>query len=346
MSGAKETGKPLRVGFIGYGYWGPNLVRNFAELDEAEVVAVSDSVEGNLKKAAARHPQAKTTADYREILSDPSVEAVVIATPVGTHAPIALDTLRAGKHVLITKPITSTSAEADSLIAEAEKRKLVLMVDHTFVYMGAVQKVRDIVKSGDLGELYYFDSVRVNLGLYQADVSVLWDLAVHDLSIIDAWIGRKPRAVSCISVAHLAGHPPDVAYLTLLYDDNLIVHVHVNWLSPVKVRRILVGGSKKMIVFDDLDPVEKIKVYDRGVTERSDLVGTGAIPLAYRRTGDVWMPQFDLTEALRVEAKHFISCVREGAKPITDAHSARQIVRIIEAAELSAKEGGRSVPLN
>ena len=345
MSASKNANAPLRVGFIGYGYWGPNLVRNFAELDEAEVVAVSDSVEGNLKKALSRHPNARMTPDYHEILADPSVEAVVIATPVATHAPIAMDALRAGKHVLITKPITATSAEADALIAEAEKRGLVLMVDHTFVFMGAVQKVRDIVTSGELGELYYFDSVRVNLGLYQNDVSVLWDLAVHDLSIIDAWIGRKPKAVSCISVAHLAKRPADVAYLTLLYDDNLIVHVHVNWLSPVKVRRILVGGSKKMIVFDDLDPVEKIKVYDRGVTERSDLVGTGAIPIAYRRTGDVWMPQFDLTEALRVEAKHFISCVRAGSKPLTDAHSARQIVRIIEAAELSAKEGGRSVPL-
>jgi predicted dehydrogenase len=297
-----------------------------------------------LKKASIRHPGARTSTDYRDVLSDPDVKAVVIATPVDTHATIALDALNAGKHVLVTKPITSTSAEAERIIKEAEKRGLVLMVDHTFVYMGAVQKVREIVRRGDLGDLYYFDSVRVNLGLYQRDVSVLWDLAVHDLSIIDAWIDRTPRAVSCITADHLPGHPADIAYLTLLYDDNLIVHIHVNWLSPVKVRRILLGGSKKMIVFDDLDPVEKIKVYDRGVTPRQDLVSGGLIPLAYRRTGDVWMPEFDLTEALRVEAKHFIRCVHGEEQPRTDAVSAQRIVKIIETAEQSARDGGRAIP--
>lgn len=342
---AKKIDGRIRLGFIGYGYWGPNLVRNFAELDEADVVAISDSVPANLKKAALRHPAAAMKEDYHEILADASIDAVVIATPVATHAAIAMDALRAGKHVLVTKPITSTSSEADALIAEAAKRKLTILVDHTFVYMGAVQKVREIVKSGDLGDLFYLDSVRVNLGLYQRDVSVLWDLAVHDLSIIDAWIGRAPKAVSCVSVEHLRGHPADVAYLTLLYDDSLVVHVHVNWLSPVKVRRILLGGSKKMIVFDDLDPVEKIKVYDRGVTHREDMVGGSLIPLAYRRTGDVWMPQFDLTEALSLEARHFVNCVRGKEEPRTDAASACNIVRIIEAAEESARQGGCSVPL-
>jgi predicted dehydrogenase len=335
----------IRVAIVGFGYWGPNLTRNFNELDGVEVAAICDTRPEALKTARARYPGALCTLTFDDIIADPAIDAVVIATPVHTHAPLAIDALRSGKHVLVTKPLASSVADAERIVEEAQRQKRVLLVDHTFVYMGAVRKVRDIIASGELGELYYFDSVRVNLGLYQHDVSVVWDLAVHDLSIIASWIPQQPKSLSCIGGKHLPGHPEDVAYLTLLYDDNLIAHMHVNWLSPVKVRRTLVGGSKKMILFDDLDPVEKIRVYDRGVTRRSDLVGSGLIPVAYRRTGDVWMPQFDLTEALRVEAAHFVECIEGRAEPQTDGVAGARVVRLLEAAEESMRRCGQLMPL-
>lgn len=335
----------IRVAVVGYGYWGPNLARNFAETPGAELVAVCDTRASNLDSVRTRFPFAKCTTDFDEVCADPGINAVVIATPVSTHAPLALKALRAGKHVLVTKPIAATSADARAMVEEAEKLGLVLLVDHTFVYMGAVQRVGSLVRSGELGDLFYFDSVRVNLGLYQRDVSVLWDLAVHDLSIIGSWVDAEPRAVSCIASGHVKGHPQDVAYLTLLYDDDFIAHVNVNWLSPVKIRRTLLAGTKKMVVFDDLDPVEKIKVYDRGITHKPELVGTDLVPLAYRRTGDIWMPQFDLTEALRVEAEHFVRCVTEGERPLSDGRSGLRVVQILEAAEKSILDGGRAVPL-
>jgi predicted dehydrogenase len=335
----------LSVGVVGYGYWGPNLVRNFSETPGARVGAVCDTRPQVLEQVRQRFPLVKTTTDYAEMLADPQLDAIVIATPVSTHHALAMDALRAGKHVLVSKPLARSSTEAREIVEEAERRGLVLLVDHTFAYMGAVSKVRELVEAGELGDLYYFDSVRVNLGLYQHDVNVMWDLAVHDLSIAQAWIPQRPHAVSCVSVGHVEGHPEDIAYLTLFYENNLVAHVHVNWLSPVKVRRTLLGGSRKMVLFDDLDPVEKIKVYDRGVTHREDLVGSGLVPLAYRRQGDVWSPQVDLTEALRVEAEHFVRCVTEGETPRTGGRTALELVEILEAAELSAREQGRVVRL-
>lgn len=335
----------VRVGVVGYGYWGPNLVRNFAEMNGVEVAAVCDTNPDVLGQLAKRFPAVARTTDYQALLRNPAIDAVVIATPVSTHADLAMGALEAGKHVLVSKPLAANSRDARRVVEEAERRRLVLLVDHTFVYMGAVQKVGELVEAGHLGDLYYFDSVRVNLGLYQHDVSVIWDLAVHDLSIIGSWIPRRPRAVSCLAVGHVESHPEDVAYLTLLYEHSLIAHIHVNWLSPVKIRRTLLGGSKKMVVFDDLDPVEKIKVYDRGITRKSDLVGSELIPIAYRRTGDVWIPQFDMTEALRTEAEHFIRCITEGEAPRTGGRSALQVVEILEAAECSMRQLGRAVPL-
>lgn len=335
----------MRIAIVGYGYWGPNLVRNFSETKGAEVAAVCDLRPKVLEQVRTRYPKVDVTTNYDDVLRDSSIDAVAIATPVGTHADLAIKALQANKHVLVEKPLSGNSVDARRVVDEAKQRNRVLMVDHTFVYMGAVQKIRQLVASGELGDMLYFDSVRVNLGLYQPDVSVIWDLAVHDLSILQCWIPRTPRAVSCVGVAHLEGHPVDVAYLTLFYDDNLIAHVHVNWLSPVKVRRTLLGGSKKMIVFDDLDPMEKIRVYDRGVTKQEDLIGSGQIPIAYRRTGDVWMPQFDMTEALRVEAAHFVKCVTEGEKPMTNGEVALQIVEILETAEKSMRQQGQAIPL-
>ena len=335
----------IRMAIVGYGYWGPNLVRNFSETKGAEVAVVCDLRPKVLEQVRTRYPQVRVTTNYEDVLNDDRIDAVALATPVATHASLAIGALQAGKHVLVEKPLAGNWVDARRVVEEAVRHKRVLMVDHTFVYMGAVQKIRQLVASGELGDMLYFDSVRVNLGLYQSDVSVIWDLAVHDLSILQCWIPRTPRAVSCVGVAHLEGHPVDVAYLTLFYEDNLIAHVHVNWLSPVKVRRTLLGGSKKMIVFDDLDPVEKIRVYDRGITKQEDLIGSGQIPIAYRRTGDVWMPQFDMTEALKVEAAHFVKCVTDGERPLTGGEAALQIVEILETAEESMRRQGQALPL-
>ena len=251
---------------IGYGYWGPNLVRNFAETAGARVGFVTDMRAERLSQVSARYPATKVSTDYRDLINDPSVDAVAIATPVSSHFDLAMEALRAGKHVLVEKPMTSTSQQAMALIDEAETRGLVLMVDHTFVYTNAVAKMRELTQAGDLGEIYYYDSVRINLGLFQHDVNVLWDLAVHDLSIMDFVLAQSPIAVSATGLAHVPGQPENIAYMTMFFDGRLIAHVHVNWLAPVKVRRTLLGGSRRMIVFDDLEASEKIKVYDRGIS--------------------------------------------------------------------------------
>lgn len=256
----------LGIGVIGYGYWGPNLVRNFAEAEGARVVAVSDLAPAKLASAARRHPGVETFADFRDLLRDPRVDAVVVATPVASHYPLGLAVLQAGKHLLLEKPMTETSDQAQRLIDEALRRRLVLMVDHTFVYAGAVRKIRELVGEGQLGTIYYYDSTRVNLGLFQHDINVIWDLAVHDLSIMDHVLDHRPLAVSANGACHVAGRPENMAYVTLFCEGNLIAHINVNWLAPVKVRKTLIGGSRRMIVFDDLEPSEKVKVYDKGVT--------------------------------------------------------------------------------
>ncbi len=334
-----------RIAVVGYGYWGPNIVRNFFEADGAELAAVCDLRPACLGQVKKRFPQVHTTTSFDEILDDATIDAVAVITPVSTHAELSIRALEAGKHVLVTKPICDSSEDALRVVETAEATGRVLLVDHTFVYMGAVQKVRDLVEAGELGELYYYDSSRVNLGLVQPDVNVLWDLAVHDLSILGHWVDERPVAVSCAGSRHLEGHPEDVAFLTLFYESNFIAHIHVNWLSPVKVRRTLLGGDRKMVVFDDLDPVEKIKLYDRGVTRREDMVGSGQIPIAYRRTGDIWMPQFDMTEALKREADHFIRCITEGEEPRTTGRQALEIIRILEAAEESIRMHGSPVDI-
>ncbi|MBA3657539.1 MAG: Gfo/Idh/MocA family oxidoreductase [Gemmatimonadaceae bacterium] len=335
----------VRIAVVGFGYWGPNLARNFAETDGALLTAVCDAREDVLARAQKRYPGISVFKTFSELLEADVADAIVIATPTSSHAKLAIQAFEAGKHVLVTKPISSTAEEARQMIAAAAKAKRVLLVDHTFVYTGAVQKVRELVEDGSLGDLYYYDSVRINLGLYQHDVSVVWDLAVHDLSILTTWVPKRPRAVSCIAVGHVKGSPHDVGYLTLLYDDSFIAHVTVNWLSPVKVRRMLLGGTKKMVLFDDLDPEEKVKVYDRGITPIETVPGSGVIPVAYRRTGDIWSPQLDITEALRGEAEHFVRCITKGEKPRTDGASGLQVVEILETAEESLRQNGKAVEL-
>jgi predicted dehydrogenase len=335
---------PIRVGVIGYGYWGPNVVRNFAEVTGAQVWAVSDMSQERLALAHARYPSVTTTTDCHALIEDPAIDAIVIITPVSTHYPLALEALRAGKHVLVTKPMATTSEEAAELIEEADRRRRILLVDHTFIYTGAVRRIKELVDSGALGRLYYYDSVRVNLGLFQHDVNVLWDLAVHDLAIMDYILGAQPHSVAATGAAHIPGHPVNMAYLTCLFDNELIAHHHVNWLAPVKVRRTLVCGDRQMIVYDDLEPSEKVKVYDKGVTLSSSPERVYESLIGYR-TGDMWAPKLSLTEGLRVEAQHFLECIRTGRQPLTDGQSALRVIRILEAAVQSLQQGGRPIEL-
>lgn len=337
--------KNINIGVIGYGYWGPNLVRNFVETPGAQVKTVSDFKPELLAKVQARYPNIQVTTDCQDIFNDPKIDAVAIATPVSTHFDLALAALQAGKHLLVEKPMTVSSEQAMRLIEEAEKRNLVLMVDHTFVYTGAVRKMRDLVVTNVIGDIYYYDSVRVNLGLFQHDVNVIWDLAVHDLSIMDYILPSQPYAVSATGMSHVPGEPENIAYLTLFFEGNLIAHIHVNWLAPVKVRRTLIGGSQRMIVYDDLEPSEKVKIYDKGITVNGNTESLYQMLIGYR-AGDMWAPHLEVTEALRTEGLHFINCIQTGDRPITDGQAGLRVVRILEAATESMKKQGQLVELN
>jgi predicted dehydrogenase len=338
----------IGVAVAGYGYWGPNLVRNLYETPGIRLAAVCDLRKERLEAVRGRYPSVTVTDDFEELLRDTTVDAIAIATPVSTHFRLAMSALRAGKHVFVEKPMASTSEEAQLLVEEAARRRLVLAVDHTFIHTGAVRKMRELVQDG-LGEVYYYDSVRVNLGLFQHDVSVVWDLAVHDLSIMDYVLPEKPIAVSATGMSHVAGEPENIAYLNLFYPGNLMAHVHVNWLAPVKVRRTLIGGSRKMIVYDDLEPSEKVKVYDKGITVNGNSQGSGEKVyqmLVGYRTGDMWAPQLDMTEALSRELREFAGCVENGSTPTADGHAGLRVVRVLEAASRSLAQRGRLVDLN
>jgi predicted dehydrogenase len=344
ITGDDHADVQVGIGVIGFGYWGPNLVRNFSEVPGARVVSVSDLSTKRLGQATQRYPWIKTTTDVDELLSDTEVDAVVIATPVSTHYELASRALAAGKHVLVEKPMTTTSEEADRLIEQADTCGRVLMVDHTFLYTGAVRKIKELVDSDRVGRLLYYDSVRVNLGLFQRDVNVLWDLAVHDLSIMDYIVGQQPVAVAATGIAHVPDRPINMAYLTCFFDGTLLAHLHVNWLAPVKVRRTLIGGDRQMIVYDDLEPSEKVKVYDKGITLSNDPGGAYELMVGYR-SGDIWTPQLNLAEGLSVEALHFLECIREGKRPVSDGHAGRRVVRILAAAAESLAHRGHPVEL-
>jgi predicted dehydrogenase len=336
----------IGIAVVGYGYWGPNLVRNLADIPDARLIHVCDIRKERLTPIQARYPTVAVTDDLEEVLRDPRVDAIAIATPVSTHFKIAMKALMAGKHVFVEKPMAATTEEARRLVDEAARRGLKLAVDHTFVHTGAVRKMREIVEDG-LGDMYYYDSVRVNLGLFQHDVSVIWDLAVHDLSIMDYVLREKPVAVSATGMSHVLGEPENIAYLNLFFESRLIAHIHVNWLAPVKVRRTLIGGSSKMIVYDDLEPSEKIKVYDKGITLNGGPQTNGDVyqMLVGYRTGDMYAPQLDMTEALNRELRQFISCVENNEQPVADGHAGLRVVRILEAATQSLAQRGRVVEL-
>ena len=335
----------IGVGVVGYGYWGPNLVRNFVDANGVALRHVCDIRRERVDLACRRYPGVRRSTDIEAMLADPKTHAIAIATPVSTHFQIAMRALEAGKHVLIEKPICETPREARKLIDEAERRGLILMIGHTFIYTPAVRRIKSMIEGGELGEIYYYDSTRINLGLFQHDADVNWDLAVHDLSILSYVLREKPIAVSAVGKSHVAGQPANVAYLTLFFDTNLIAHINVNWLAPVKIRRTLIGGSKKMIVYDDLEPNEKIRVYDKGVTLTDNPEEVHRMKVGYR-IGDMWAPYLDNTEALSTEIAHFISCIERGARPHTDGAMGLDIIRILEGATISMRGDGRRVELS
>lgn len=330
----------IRVGVIGYGYWGPNVVRNLHNLDGTEVVAICDKSEASLQKAKRAYPAVRVTADVSEVLHSADIDAIAVVTPVWTHFDLAQKALLNGKHLFIEKPFTSTSQQAETLIELAEKQRLTVMVDHTFLFTGAVRKIRQLIEDNTLGKLYYYDSTRVNLGLFQHDVNVIWDLAPHDLSIVDYLIGRPAEAVVATGAGHLNGLA-DVAFMTIYFPDNVIAHINVNWLSPVKIRTTLIGGEKKMLVWNDLEADEKIKVYDRGV----NITGREGVynALVSYRSGDMWSPKVEAAEALKEEMKYFVSCIERNERPFNDGLAGLRVVKMLEASEESLKRKGEAV---
>lgn len=332
----------IKFGVVGYGYWGPNVVRNLDQLDGSTVVAVCDKSPASRKKIQKAHPHVRVTADAAELMASTDIDAVAVVTPVWTHYELAKAALENGKHVFVEKPFTSCTKQAEELIELAAKKNLRIMVDHTFLFTGAVKKIGELLDSGALGKIYYYDSTRVNLGLFQHDVNVVWDLAPHDLSIIDHLIKERPEAIVATGETHLNSHE-DVAYMTIYFPNKIIAHINVNWLSPVKVRTTLIGGEKKMLVWNDVEPDEKIKIYDKGVniSSREGLYNL----LVNYRSGDMWAPQLDRSEALKAELTYFMECISNGTNPHNDGQAGMRVVKMLEAATESLKNRGTLVKL-
>jgi predicted dehydrogenase len=333
----------LNIGIVGYGYWGPNIVRNFSAVEGATVSAVCDVDAEAVARSKKQHPHLSFCTDYLDITAAGDLDAVAVVTPVSTHFEIAKSALENGKHIFVEKPFTLTEQEAETLIELAEKKNLMIMVDHTFLFTGSVRKMKELIDEGTLGNLYYYDSIRVNLGLFQHDVNVLWDLAPHDLAILDHLTQDKPVAVAATGAGHFGSGLENVAYVTLYFENNMIAHLNFNWLSPVKIRLTLIGGEKKMVVWNDVELDEKVKVYDKGVNMTSK-EGIYKLLVDYR-SGDVWMPRLDRTEALRLETEYFVECVESGKAPINDGHAGLRVVRMLEAADRSLKQKGTLVEL-
>jgi predicted dehydrogenase len=338
----------LRLGVIGYGYWGPNLVRNFATGQRTKVIAIAEQAPQRRQVAQTAYPYIKVVDDAAALFSDPDIDAIAIATPIFTHYDLAKRALEAGKHVLVEKPLTPSVAQAEELAALAADKKRVLMCDHTFVYTGAVRKIRDLVASGELGRILYFDSVRINLGLFQPDFNVIWDLAPHDLTIMDyvlpQTLGTQARWVSAIGASHYGRHE-NLAYVTVGFDNELLGSVHVNWVAPVKTRRTIVAGDKKMVLWDDTSPVEPVKIYDSSVDVRQmDKESAYALNVQYR-SGDVHSPKLDGKEALATMVQTFAGACLDGASSPSDAVASVRIVRMLEAAQKSLEQQGTRVTL-
>jgi predicted dehydrogenase len=331
----------LTIGVIGYGYWGPNIVRNFNGIPGASVVAVCDLEQTALYQVKKNYDGMYITRDCNEILNSSKIDAVAIITPVSTHYEIAKQALLNGKHIFVEKPFTASTAEAEGLIELAEKKNLTIMVDHTFLFCGAVKKIKQLIDDDVLGDLYYFDSIRINLGLFQKDVNVVWDLAPHDLSIMHHLIGKEPVAVAATGISHFDDDIENVAYITVYFPGNLIAHFNISWLSPVKIRTTLIGGHKKMIVWNDLVADEKIRVYDRGVENGHGLSREKMNTMRTNyRMGDMWSPRFEEVEALKSETEYFVECVDKNRKPINDGVAGLRVVKMLESSVRSLKMGG------
>jgi predicted dehydrogenase len=338
----------INVGVIGYGYWGPNLARNLAETDGVRLAAVADTRSERRDAAARRLPGTIICGDAASLIARDDLDAVVIATPLDTHHTLAAAAIERGKHVLVEKPLARSKAEAESLGALAEKRGVRLMVDHTFVYTGAIRTIRALVDSGQLGDLLYLDSVRVNLGLFQQDTNVIWDLAAHDLSIMDYLVDARPVAVSADGTAVAGFDRENVAYVTVHFDNGFLAHFHVNWLAPVKIRQMLLGGRQRMLVYDDTDPSEKVRVYDKGVDfdviDLRDDQTRRQILVSYR-TGDMHAPKLDRREALALVVQEFADSIEQRRAPLTDAAAGIRVVTLLEAADRSLRAQGQRIRL-
>jgi len=337
----------INVGVIGYGYWGPNVARNFSQTPGARVIAISDADEVSLRRAEQAYPGVRMVQDSADLVMASDLDAIAIVTPVSSHFEIAKAALANGKHVFVEKPFTASVAQAEQLIELAEKKRLKIMVDHTFLFTGAVKKIKELIDDGVLGDLYYFDSIRVNLGMFQKDVNVVWDLAPHDLSIMDYLIDKEPTAVMATGIAHFNNALEDVAYITIYFPGNVIAHLNVNWLSPVKIRTTLIGGQKKMLVWNDLVSDEKIRVYDKGVDGLGDIEGEYkekkyGLRVSYR-SGDMWAPRVNQVEALKGEAAYFVDCINNDVTPKNDGKAGLRVVRMLEAIIRSLKLGGTLV---
>ncbi|MGA2363672.1 MAG: Gfo/Idh/MocA family oxidoreductase [Candidatus Aminicenantales bacterium] len=338
----------VNIGVIGYGYWGPNVARNFHSASGVKLTAVSDISEKRLGLAQNHYPFIKGMKDPLDLIRSTDVDAVAIVTPVFAHYEMAREALLAGKHIFVEKPFTSTSSQAKELIDLAAKKGLKIMVDHTFLFTGAVKKIKEIINAGELGRLLFYDSVRVNLGLFQHDINVIWDLAPHDLSVMAHLIKNKPVALSAHGSVHFEGGFEDIAYVSIEFAGNgFIAHFHVNWLSPVKIRKTLISGDKKMLVWDDIDADEKVKIYDRGVDIKSANGGKNGIHdlLVSYRSGDVHIPKLDGAEALKTEVQYFVQCLEKNEEPFNNGQAGLQVVRLLEAADESLKKGGRRIEL-
>jgi len=332
----------VNFGVIGYGYWGPNIVRNLAALDGSQVLAIAEISASARMRAQKAYPGIQVTDNVSEVMASPAIDAIAVITPVWTHYELAKTALENGKHVFVEKPFTSNVDQGEELIELARRKNLRIMVDHTFLFTGAVRKISQLIEEGSLGKLYYYDSTRVNLGLFQHDINVLWDLAPHDLSIMDHIIKGSPEAVVATGQKHLNCHE-DVAYMTLYFPDNVIAHIHVNWLSPVKVRTTLIGGEKRMLVWNDLEADEKLKIYDRGV-DITNREGVYELLVSYR-SGDMWSPQVEQIEALRHELNYFVECISSNRDPFNDGCAGLRVVKMLEAASESLSKRGTLVYL-
>jgi len=333
----------INIGVIGYGYWGPNIVRNFFATPDCTIKMVADGRDERLNLLARTFPSIAGVKDAGDVINNKDIDAIVIATPVYTHFDLAKRALKQGKHVLIEKPMTSSVEEADELINIATRKSLTLMADHTFLYTGAVEKMKEIIQTEVIGTPLYFDSSRINLGLFQPDINVLWDLAPHDISILTYLITETPESINATGISHTRNQIENIAYLTVNYNSNFIAHFNCSWSSPVKVRQTLIGGDKKMILYNDLEPSEKVRVYDTGYNHKTEEDKT-RIMVDYR-TGDVYIPKLSSREALAGVAADFIQSVIQKRMPLSNALLGRSVVRILEASQESIKHFGKEVKI-